>query len=98
MDRRPSATESDDQRRVIDRMNAEIVTRRIEDVTDHSGQRDLQGELDMLGISESVGYKKRLLCARLRFFLGSFVKRNSQILERSLGFNQLQRARIFGSF
>src|ERR1700751_804335 len=97
MDRRPSAAESDNKRRVIDRVNAKIVARRIEDVTDHSRQRYLQGKLDVLGICESVCYKKRLLCARAHFLLGGFAKRSDQILERSLGFDQLQRPRIIGS-
>ena len=68
MDSRPSAAESDNKRGVIDGMNAKIVARSIEDVTDHPCQRDLQSELDVLGISESVCYKQRLLCARLRLY------------------------------
>jgi hypothetical protein len=91
MHRGPGAAEGDNERRVKNCVNTGIVTGSIKEVTNHSGQGDLKGKLNMSGISEGVCDKKGFLCAGSRFFLPIFFRRRNQILERAFGFRQRKR-------
>ena len=84
----PGAAEGDNERRVENCVNTEIVTGSIEEVTNHSGQCDLQGKLSMPGIGEGVCYKKGSLCAWSRSCLPIRFGRRNQILERAFRFRQ----------
>src|SRR5260221_11456162 len=54
----PGATERDNQRRVIDGVNTEVVAGSIENITNHSRQGHFKGKLCVSRVCEGVGDKK----------------------------------------